>query len=159
MNNPSGPFMDNSSFENFSDNTTRRLKHPVITFFHLIFRSLALIGARFKETKYFLFNTDNFSLPPLRLVLRQLYWQLCQHYFAAFSGFLDGEEHHRSVHGRTPVVELHWQWRGVQVGVWVPVLGAGPCLASETFLHGDLHLLGRTCCGSGTLGKYFVDNE
>merc|ERR550525_1606151 len=35
--------MDNSSFENFSDNTTRRLKHPVITFFHLIFRSLALI--------------------------------------------------------------------------------------------------------------------
>ena len=44
MNNPSGPFMDNSSFENFNDNTTRRLKHPVITFFHLIFRSLALIG-------------------------------------------------------------------------------------------------------------------
>lgn len=43
MNNPSGPFMDNTSFENFSDNTTRRLKHPVITFFHLIFRSLALI--------------------------------------------------------------------------------------------------------------------
>ena len=49
MNNPSGPFMDNSSFENFSDNTTRRLKHPVITFFHLIFRSLALIGTALIE--------------------------------------------------------------------------------------------------------------
>ena len=55
MNNPSGPFMDNANFENFSDNTTRRLKHPVITFFHLIFRSLALIGTDCQEkgTKYF----------------------------------------------------------------------------------------------------------
>merc|ERR1711923_76836 len=35
--------LDNNSFENFNDQTTRRLKHPVITFFHLIFRSLALI--------------------------------------------------------------------------------------------------------------------
>merc|ERR1712110_454950 len=35
--------MDNSAFESFDQSTTRRLKHPVITFFHLIFRSLALL--------------------------------------------------------------------------------------------------------------------
>lgn len=44
MNNTASPFMDNSNFDNFTETTTRRLKHPVITFFHLIFRSLALIG-------------------------------------------------------------------------------------------------------------------
>ena len=43
MNNGSSPFMDNSTFESFDQSTTRRLKHPVITFFHLIFRSLALL--------------------------------------------------------------------------------------------------------------------
>ena len=43
MNNGSSPFMDNSAFESFDQSTTRRLKHPVITFFHLIFRSLALL--------------------------------------------------------------------------------------------------------------------
>jgi len=42
MNN-SSPFLDNSSFESFGNEGTRRLKHPVVTFFHLIFRSLALI--------------------------------------------------------------------------------------------------------------------
>ena len=43
MSSGSGPFMDNSSFETFEQSSTRRLKHPVITFFHLIFRSLALV--------------------------------------------------------------------------------------------------------------------
>ena len=36
MNNTASPFMDNSNFDNFTETTTRRLKHPVITFFHLI---------------------------------------------------------------------------------------------------------------------------
>ena len=45
----SGPFLDNSNFGNFDQDSSRRLKHPVVTFFHLIFKSLALIGEETKE--------------------------------------------------------------------------------------------------------------
>ena len=38
-----GPFFDSSNFDTFHQDTDRRLKNPVVTFFHLIFRSLALI--------------------------------------------------------------------------------------------------------------------
>ena len=38
-----GPFLDSSNFDSFHQDTDRRLKNPVVTFFHLIFRSLALI--------------------------------------------------------------------------------------------------------------------
>ena len=38
-----GPFLDSSNFDTFHQDTDRRLKNPVVTFFHLIFRSLALI--------------------------------------------------------------------------------------------------------------------
>ena len=142
MNNPSGPFMDNSSFENFSDKTTRRLKHPVITFFHLIFRSLALIGESAWSERVWL-DRHCFSLSSLWLVFWQLHRQLRLHHPPALTRLLDCEKHHRfklilseyyvvlilwflrSVHGRAPVVELHRQWGRVQVGVWVPVHWAG----------------------------------
>ena len=52
-----GPFLDNSSFGNFDQDTSKRLNNPVVTFFHLIFRSLALIGKL--ESK--LFRDDLFE--------------------------------------------------------------------------------------------------
>ena len=40
-----GGFIDNNSFESFGQVENRwRIKHPVVTFFHLLFRTLALIG-------------------------------------------------------------------------------------------------------------------
>ena len=53
-----GPFLDNSSFGNFDQDTSKRLNNPVVTFFHLIFRSLALIGkleSNISEMIYFYF--------------------------------------------------------------------------------------------------------
>eukprot|EP00092_Neocalanus_flemingeri_P025133 GFUD01027255.1.p1 GENE.GFUD01027255.1~~GFUD01027255.1.p1 ORF type:complete len:208 (+),score=51.31 GFUD01027255.1:42-665(+) len=38
-----GPFLDNSSFDSFDQSSSKSLKHPVVTFCHLIFRSLALL--------------------------------------------------------------------------------------------------------------------
>merc|ERR1711915_892968 len=40
-----GGFIDNNSFESFGQVENRwRIKHPVVTFFHLLFRTLALIA-------------------------------------------------------------------------------------------------------------------
>ena len=61
MNN-SSPFLDNSSFESFGNEGTRRLKHPVVTFFHLIFRSLALIGKQWKSNIYYKFSGSVYLL-------------------------------------------------------------------------------------------------
>ena len=89
MNNTPNTFLDNNSFENFDDTTTRRLKHPVITFFHLIFRSLALIGKR----KYHNLCENNcskcFSLFTMWMVFRQFHWKFCLHHSSLVIGFLD----------------------------------------------------------------------
>jgi len=38
-----GAFLDNSSFENFDRSGSRLIKHPCVTFAHLLFRGLALL--------------------------------------------------------------------------------------------------------------------
>jgi len=38
-----GAFLDSSNFENFDSEQSRVIKHPIVTFFHLLFRSLALL--------------------------------------------------------------------------------------------------------------------
>ena len=95
-----GQFSDFSPVEN-----PWRIKHPVVTFFHLLFRTLALIGKQSVLTEI----TDWPSLPsisPVWLVLRQFHRQLRGHHSTSLHGFLDSEEHHRSHHGWTAVVEL-----------------------------------------------------
>ena len=156
MNNKDSLFLDNNSFENFNDQTTRRLKHPVITFFHLIFRSLALIGElkeayNLQSESYLHYNS---SLPALWLVLWQLHRELRLHNSAALPGLLDREEYHGPVHGRPPVVELHrHRHRRLQVDVRVALLGGGSRGCQQAVLHGGLHLLGRSHRRPGVLGK------
>ena len=156
MNNKDSPFLDNNSFENFNDQTTRRLKHPVITFFHLIFRSLALIGElkeayNLQSESYLHYNS---SLPALWLVFWQLHRELRLHNSAALPGLLDREEYHGPVHGRPQVVELHrHRHRRLQVDVRVALLGGGSRGCQQAVLHGGLHLLGRPHRRPGVLGK------
>ena len=69
-----------------------RIKHPVVTFFHLLFRTLALIGMKINNHCLTIISSI-FSLPPERLVLLILHWEFYSHYPTSESRLLDSEKY------------------------------------------------------------------
>ena len=70
-----------------------RIKHPVVTFFHLLFRTLALIGMT-TNNLYLTIILSGYSLPSEWLVLLILHREFYCYHPASESRLLDSEKYY-----------------------------------------------------------------
>ena len=117
---------------------SRLIKHPCVTFAHLLFRGLALLGTFtftiLTSVSWHALTLLPRSVPTMWLVLGQLHRELCLDHPSPLSRLLDCQECQRPHTCRAQVylcfswkmyfelkfqvVELHQWWRGIHLGVW-----------------------------------------